>query len=174
LDIGCGFGLFAFKLATRSQQVDALEVEGFVLRQALTRHYAPNIAYQQADFLKASLPKNSYDLIVSIASIHHMDLELALIKIKELLQPSGKLLILGLYREETPLDYLYSMVSVPVNLIYLNWYQASNRVSAGPPVPTCPAKLSLRQIKSVANHLLPGFHLQRHLFWRYSLSWQKF
>ena len=173
LDIGCGFGLFAFKLANISEHVDALDVESSVLREALTLHYVPNIAYQQADFLEADLPKSSYDVIVSVASIHHMDLELALIKMKELLQPSGRLLILGLYKEETFLDYLYSAISVPVNLICLNWHQASNRVSAGASAPTRPAQLSLRQIKSVANNLIPGFRLQQHLFWRYSLIWQK-
>ena len=173
LDIGCGFGLFAFKLANRSEHVDALDVDSSVLRKALTLHSGPNIAYQQADFLEADLPKDSYDVIVSIASIHHMDLELALIKMKQLLQPSGKLLILGLYKEETLLDHLYSAISVPINLMYLKWHQASNQVAAGVSAPTYPAQLSLRQIKSVANNLIPGFRLQRHLFWRYSLIWQK-
>ncbi len=34
-------------------------------------------------------------------------------------------------------------------------------------------RLSLKQIKMVANNLIPNFHLQRYLFWRYSLIWQK-
>ena len=174
LDIGCGIGLFAYKLANRSEHVDALDVESSVLKEALALNYGPNIAYQQADFLNADLSQNSYDVIVSIASIHHMDLELALIKMKELLQPSGKLLILGLYKEETLLDYVYSTVSVPVNLICLKWHQPLNKVSAGARAPTRPAQLSLREIKSVANNLIPGFRLQRHLFWRYSLIWQKY
>ena len=174
LDIGCGFGLFAFKLAARSEHVDALDIEISVLREARTLNYAPNITYQQADFLQADLSENFYDVIVAIASIHHMDLELTLIKMKELLKPSGKLLILGLYKEENIIDYLYSTVSVPINLMCLKWHQLSNKVSAGVSAPTLPAKLSLREIKSVANNLIPGFRLQRHLFWRYSLIWQKY
>lgn len=173
LDIGCGVGQFAFKLANRSDCVDALDADSNVLKEALALHSAPNISYQQADFLEADLTKNSYDVIVSIASIHHMDLELALIKMKELLQPSGTLLILGLYKEETLTDYLYCAVSVPLNFLLLKWNQASHRAAEQAGVPTCPATLPLRQIKSAANNLIPGFRIRRHLFWRYSLIWQK-
>ena len=101
-----------------------------------------------------------------------MDLEAVLEKVKSLIRPCGKLLILGLYQEKTPLDYLYATISVPVNLIYLSWY----RSAAAPPAitaRTCPAQLSLAQIKVVANTLLPGFSLRRHLFWRYSLIWSR-
>lgn len=101
-----------------------------------------------------------------------MDLETALAKMKVLLRPSGKLLILGLYRETTILDYLYSFISVFLNLIYLNWHQASI-VTLTKTAQTLPAQLSIEQIKTVANTLIPGFRLQKHLFWRYSLFWQK-
>ncbi len=99
-----------------------------------------------------------------------MDLEIALKKMKLLLRQSGKLVILGLYRETTILDYIYSMTSIPLNFLYLNWYRTSN-FTPTITAPTRPANLSLNQIKSVANTVIPGFKLQRHLFWRYSLIW---
>jgi hypothetical protein len=34
--------------------------------------------------------------------------------------------------------------------------------------------MSLKQIKTVINRVMPGAHLQRHLFWRYSVVWQKY
>ncbi len=172
LDIGCGLGLFAWKLAERSEVVDALDVDSAVLKEASNRNSAPNICYLHADFLEADLPEGSYDVIVSIASLHHMDLEAALEKMKVLLRSSGKLFILGLYREMTIVDYMYSVISVPLNLIYLNWHRASIAIPTTA-APTRPAQLSLKQIKAVANTLIPGFSLQRHLFWRYSLIWQK-
>ena len=172
LDIGCGLGVFAQKLAERSELVEALDLEKAILEEAQTSRFAPNICYRQADFLEANLSEGSYDAIVSIASLHHMDLETALTKMKVLLRSSGKLLILGLYRETTILDYLYSSISVFLNLIYLNWHRASI-VPSTKTAPTLPAQLSIGQIKTVANTLIPGFRLQRHLFWRYSLFWQK-
>jgi 2-polyprenyl-3-methyl-5-hydroxy-6-metoxy-1,4-benzoquinol methylase len=172
LDLGCGLGLFALKLAERAEIVDALDADGAILKEASTQHNASNISYQHADFLEADLPKESYDVIVSIASLHHMDLEAALKKMKVLLRPSGKLLILGLYRERTILDYMYSIVSVPINIFYSSWHRASIVIPRSV-APTRPAQLSLKQIKVIANTLIPGFRLRRHLFWRYSLIWQK-
>jgi SAM-dependent methyltransferase len=172
LDIGCGLGFFALKLAGRSEFVDALDLDAEILEEASRQHNASNISYQHADFLEADLPKNSYDAIVSIATLHHMDLEAALNKTKVLLRPSGKLLVLGLYREATVVDYMYSFVSIPLNLVYSIWHRESTALP-GKVAPTRPAQLSLKQIKTVSNNVIPGFRLQRHLFWRYSLIWQK-
>lgn len=172
LDIGCGLGLFALKLAERTEIVDALDADAAILKEASTQHNASNISYQHANFFEADLPQDSYDAIVAIASLHHMDLEAALKKIKMLLRPSGKLLILGLYRERTILDYMYSLISVPFNIIYSSWHHASI-VMPRSIAPSRPAQLSLKEIKVMANTLIPGFRIQRHLFWRYSLIWQK-
>lgn len=172
LDVGCGLGAFALKLAERSEFVDALDVDAEILKEASRWHNASNISYQHVDFLEADLPKNFYDAIVSIAVIHHMDLESALNKMKVLLRPSGKLLILGLYREVTIVDYLYSFVSIPLNFIYSTWHREANSIPKKV-APTRPAQMSLKQIKIVINRVMPGAHLQRHLFWRYSVVWQK-
>jgi 2-polyprenyl-3-methyl-5-hydroxy-6-metoxy-1,4-benzoquinol methylase len=172
LDVGCGAGLFAGRLAERANVVDALDVDSIVLAEASRYHPAPNISYIHADFLTADLSEASYDVIVSIASIHHMDLEAALRKMKLLLRPSGKLLILGLYQERTLVDYAYSAISVPLNFVFLKWHQPSTTVPTTM-APTLPAQLSLKQIAVVANTFIPNFSLRRHLFWRYSLVWQK-
>jgi 2-polyprenyl-3-methyl-5-hydroxy-6-metoxy-1,4-benzoquinol methylase len=172
LDIGCGLGGFALKLAGRSQHVDAIDTDSTIIKEASTYHYAANISYQNADFLEADLPEDTYDAIVSIASLHHMDLEAALKKMKMLLRPSGKLIILGLYQERTILDYIYSLISIPLNIFYSNWHRPSIVIPTSI-APTRPAQLSLQQIKAAANTLIPSFRLQRHLFWRYSLIWQK-
>ena len=171
LDIGCGLGVFALKLASKAQIIDAVDTEAKIIQEALRIHDAPNIRYQCVDFIHAELPQNSYDAIVSIASLHHMDLEIALTKIRTLLRPSGKLLILGLYKETTVTDYLYSAVSVPLNYIYLKRDRKNS--STTQKAPTQNATLSLEQIKSIANSIIPSNKIQRHLFWRYSLIWKK-
>ncbi|MEM8719051.1 MAG: class I SAM-dependent methyltransferase [Cyanobacteria bacterium P01_G01_bin.39] len=174
LDIGCGLGLFTRKLAKRSKTVDAVDVDGAIIKETSDHNTAPNIFYRHADFLEADLPEESYDVIVCIASLHHMDLEAALKKIKVLLCSSGKLLVLGLYREITVVDYMYSVISVLLNLVYLNWHRDTESIEiTTTAVPTLPAQLSLKQIETVARTLIPGYRLQRHLFWRYSLIWQK-
>jgi SAM-dependent methyltransferase len=171
LDVGCGQGLFANKVATRADIVDAIDIDRATIEAAVKQHSASNIYYQQADFIGADLPKNTYDAIVAIASVHHMDLSEVLQKMRLLLRPSGKLLILGLYRETSILDYIYSAISIPLNLIYLNWYRQSNERLCDI-APTRPPHLSLQQITSVANPLIPSCKIRRHLFWRYSLIWR--
>jgi ubiquinone/menaquinone biosynthesis C-methylase UbiE len=172
LDIGCGLGFFSWKLSKRSEIVDALDIDGAVLAEASILNPAPNISYVKADFLIADLPAVDYDVIVLIAVLHHMDIEAALKRVKRLLRSSGKLLILGLYQEKTLLDYAYSVISIPLNFVYSRWHRPS---ITRPTVvaPTRPPQLSLQQIKRVAEVIIPGFRLQRHLFWRYSLIWQK-
>ncbi|WP_299487481.1 class I SAM-dependent methyltransferase [Acaryochloris sp. IP29b_bin.137] len=172
LDVGCGLGFFACKLAEYVDVVDALDIDGKTLAEAESRKAASNISYLEANFLEAELPEASYDAIVSIASLHHMDLESALGKMKRLLRPHGKLIILGLSRDVTLIDYGYSVFSIPINLAYLRWHPGALENSETT-APTCTAQLSLRQIRSMAESLIPEFRLRRHLFWRYSLVWQK-
>ncbi|MGK7874474.1 MAG: class I SAM-dependent methyltransferase [Xenococcaceae cyanobacterium] len=172
LDIGCGLGLFAQRLAERSEVVDAIDADSIILNEASNRNAASNIHYFHGDFLKADLTEASYEVIAAIASLHHMDLEAALTKMKALLCPSGKLIILGLYHEETIADYVYSAISVLLNFIYLSWHRSS-QLKQLLIAPTRPANLSLNQIKATANLIFPGSCLRRHLFWRYSLIWQK-
>lgn len=152
--------------------MDAIDIDGRTLSEAESRNAVCNIFYLQANFLEAEFPEASYEAIVSIASLHHMDLEAALGKMKQLLRPDGKLIILGLFRDVTLMDYVYSVFSIPINFVYLQWHQVVLEKSVMT-APTCTARLSLGQIRAVADILIPGFKLRRHLFWRYSLVWQK-
>lgn len=172
LDVGCGLGSFARKLAQRAVKVDAIDANPTIVAEAKSHYSAVNIHYTHADFITSDMPLESYDIISAIASIHHMDMTRALRKMKALLRPSGTLVILGLYQERTLLDHIYSWVSVPVNYVYLLRHRASasaHTITA----PTCRAQLTLRQIKDVANDVIPGYSLKRHLLWRYSLVWRK-
>jgi SAM-dependent methyltransferase len=138
-----------------------------IVRQS--RRHSANILRQ---IFIIELPKDTYDAIVAIASVHHMDLAEALQKMRQILHPAGKLIILGLYRETSILDYIYSAISVPLNFIYLHWYRHSIDKTVDI-APTRPPQLSFRQITSVATLVIPGFKIRRHLFWRYSMTWQK-
>lgn len=172
LDIGCGFGLFSQKLAERAKSVDALDVDKSSVERATQLNKKQNIRHLHTSFLEADLPEASYDVISSIASLHHMELEAALRKMKALLRPSGTIVILGLYREKTLADYIYSVISIPLNFICIAWHRSSTQ-SPVLTAPTRPAQLPLAQIRTVAKTLMPGCALRRHLFWRYSLIWQK-
>jgi 2-polyprenyl-3-methyl-5-hydroxy-6-metoxy-1,4-benzoquinol methylase len=72
LDVGCGLGLFAWKLAERSEIVDAMDVDSAVLAEASILNPAPNISYLKADFLAVDLPQADYDVVVSLDRSMHL------------------------------------------------------------------------------------------------------
>lgn len=62
------------------------------------------------------------------------------------------------YQERTPIDYAYGAVSILLNFVYLKWHQASIAKPAMA-APTRPAQLLLKQIRKVADAVIPGSRL---------------
>jgi 2-polyprenyl-3-methyl-5-hydroxy-6-metoxy-1,4-benzoquinol methylase len=172
LDIGCGHGLFASRLAERAATVDAIDADPSIVREAKKRVTAPNIRFLIANFLEAELPVAHYDMISAIASLHHMDAVKAIAKMKLLLRPGGVLTVLGLYRERTPADMAFAIASVPVDWFYRGW-QWRRRSPPAAHVPMRAPQMTLAQVRATAEPLLPGVSVRRHLLWRYSLTWRK-
>src|SRR5207247_492669 len=98
LEVGCGSGAFARLLATRAEQVLALDISPQMIRLAQERSQQYlHITFQVADALSWEFPSNHFDCIVSIATLHHVPLEEMLLKMKRALRVNGVLLILDLY-----------------------------------------------------------------------------
>src|SRR5262252_8583858 len=86
LEIGCGSGAFARLLASRAEQVLALDVSPQMIRLAQERsHHYPNITYRVTDVLAWEFPSDHFDCIVLIATLHHLPLEEMLLKMKDAL-----------------------------------------------------------------------------------------
>ncbi|WP_033427977.1 class I SAM-dependent methyltransferase [Saccharothrix syringae] len=155
LDVGCGHGAFARELAAMGLAVTAVdrEVEAAVP------------GFRRADVLTDDLG-GPYDFVSCIAVLHHLPLEEGLTRLRSLVAPGGVLAVLGLAREEGALDRALSLVSVPLNL--------AHRLVRDDPPQTAPVRgwsLSLREIREVADRVVPGARFRRHLYWRYSMVW---
>ena len=74
LDVGCGTGKFARRLAAAGLTVHAVDASSEVieLARALGTPGPGTIEYQQADIRSLSLPTDHYDFISCLASIHHV------------------------------------------------------------------------------------------------------
>lgn len=168
LEIGCGTGGFSTRLATRFQEVDALDIDQPMIEEANRSNGRANITYHLADFITHDFGAKRYDAIVCIATLHHLPLEEAVTKMKGLLRPSGKLLILGLYREETFIDFLYSAISIPIHRYYQRQH---NILTEAVTPPTKNAQQTIADIRKVAQKQLPTYSIKRHVLWRYSLIW---
>jgi SAM-dependent methyltransferase len=170
LDIGCGDGLLVRKLAGRARQVTGVDRSPRMIELARRLSAGTgNATFVEADLLAHDLPAGGYDFVCAVATVHHMDFARAVTEMTRLLRPGGRLAIVGLARNATPLDWLISGLGVPV--------ARANRLrrSRGDPhgVPLMDPDMSWGEVRAEARRLLPGARFRRHLLWRYSLLWTR-
>jgi SAM-dependent methyltransferase len=86
LDLGCGTGRHASLLATRYQQVLAIDISEPMLDFATARRARPNIRYQHRDLRDVRRETDgSFDLVLSAYALHHIpDLDATLYQIRNL------------------------------------------------------------------------------------------
>jgi ubiquinone/menaquinone biosynthesis C-methylase UbiE len=174
LDIGCGHGAFAGRLADVAVSVDAIDADAEALTEAHRLHSGrANLKFIVGDFVKLDLPEAQYDVVTSLASVHHMDLVPALEKMKRVLRPGGVLVVLGLYRQTSVVDYVASAAALSVNLVYRHLVHRHNRSASAARVRVKDPNTALEDIRRVAGSITPGGRVRRHLLWRYSLIWKK-
>jgi SAM-dependent methyltransferase len=168
LDIGCGNGRFARRLADRfDTAVMGIDSDQAIIEQAQGETLHPRVQFVEADFLGYPFEKQ-FDFISASASLHHMPFDQALEKMVSLLRPGGVLAVLGCFREAGLTDLGIALVAAPVNTFY-----ALSRRSVKSGAPTKPADMSLREVREHVSSHLPDACLHRLLLWRYLLTWQK-
>ena len=164
LDVGCGDGLLVQRLAGVCREVTGVDNESAALLRART---LPTI--QSATFDNFS-PDQLFDTIIFVASLHHMDTRCALIKAKNMLRPGGQILVVGLARNSSLMDWAISGALLPVVKISSYLHKETHDPNMRTAAPT----LSLRDIRNIANDVLPGAHIRRALYYRYLLRWTKY
>jgi 2-polyprenyl-3-methyl-5-hydroxy-6-metoxy-1,4-benzoquinol methylase len=179
LDIGCGKGDFTRLLAKRSQNVVGIDLAPEMLKKAKieSMDYG-NIKYELGDILEKDLGINNYDCITSIATFHHLTMREILIKLKDCIKPNGVLIILDLYKEKTWSDKLLSIVAVPINIIMMiiktgKSKKSKEEIKVWEEHAKHDNYMTIEEINNICEELLPGVRIRRHLFWRYSLVWNK-
>jgi SAM-dependent methyltransferase len=182
LDVGCGAGAFAVKLAMRAEHVDALDRSPAMIDEA--KRAAPtNVTCILADVLRDPLPDARYDAIVSVTALHHTALEEVLPRLAGALRPGGVLAAVALPRRDLPHELPVELTAAVGHRLLgtafatlrasgrARWY-AREPSSLTMPVVLDPS-LTTRQVRQQASALLPGSQVRRLIFWRYFLLWQK-
>ncbi|ANP51709.1 SAM-dependent methyltransferase [Streptomyces griseochromogenes] len=170
LDVGCGDGLLARKLAGRVKRVVGIDKSPEMI--ACARGLAadsPDLTFVEGDFLTADLPAEGYDFICSVTTIHHMDFEAALIRMRELLRPGGTLVVVGLAREASLSEWAAMIAAAPIVRIT----KLLRRARGPEGMPVAVPHMSYGQVRTAALRLLPGMRYRRHVLRRYSLIWAK-
>ncbi|MFF3064993.1 class I SAM-dependent methyltransferase [Oerskovia sp. NPDC057915] len=171
LDVGCGEGL----LTRRLRAAGAVEVLGLdldpeqVVRARLAAWGSPTgLAYVAGDVLDP-LPELSepFDLVTTVATLHHLPLDAGLRRLRDLVAPGGTLAVVGLTRPRTAWDLAVSAAAVPAARIARRrrgeWEHGS---------PIAEVTTSHGELRAAAREILPGARLRRRLYWRYTLVWR--
>lgn len=172
LDLGCGEGLLVRRLAGRVDAVTGVDASAEMIRLARERSAGlDNVTFIEADFLDGhGLPEGTYGFVSAVAVVHHVDFGRALQAMERLLAPGGRLVVVGLARNRTPLDWIVSAAGVPAA-----WLSARRNGGKTDParMPIKMPEMTWGDVRREARRHLPGCRFRRHLLWRYSLTWDK-
>jgi SAM-dependent methyltransferase len=170
LDVGCGDGLLARKLAKTAKRVTGVDSSPMMIARA--RELAgdrPEPRFVEGDFLTVDLPAAGFDFVCSVTTIHHMDFEAALTRMRDLLRPGGTLVVVGLAKETTLTDWAAYVAAAPIVRVT----KVLRRASGPEAMPVAPARMGYGEVQAAARRLLPGVGYRRHVLRRYSLTWRK-
>ena len=93
LEIGCGTGLFTQELARRSFLTFSIDVSIDLARQAKKRsESSPHVFVSIQNAYDTALPAASFDVVIGMSVLHHLDLDRALAEFQRLLRAGGVLL----------------------------------------------------------------------------------
>jgi 2-polyprenyl-3-methyl-5-hydroxy-6-metoxy-1,4-benzoquinol methylase len=101
LDVGCGKGEFAIRLAERAGRVDAVDRSAEMI-EAARRVVPANVTCLPGDVAEMTLPAGAYDVITSISALHHLSLPTVLPRLAQALRPGGILVAIALHRLDVP------------------------------------------------------------------------
>lgn len=171
LDVGCGHGELFARLQKRNFEVTGIDPDQNMVRVAAERFSGDSgTTILQTEFRDVH---QSTDLITMVASLHHQELVDALMKAKALLQPGGRLLVVGLARPQSLVDLGYDIVSSVLNPLVGTVKRLRGPIVVPLDMPMIDPTESFDHIAAVARRELPGARIRRRIFFRYTLEWTK-
>ena len=88
LDVGCGEGTLTRDLCRVADHVTGIDLHAPSIMRAREQN-EPLIEYLHGDFFTHPFQTASFDLVASIATLHHVDLEAGLARLAQLVRPGG-------------------------------------------------------------------------------------
>jgi SAM-dependent methyltransferase len=182
VDVGCGTGVLAGKLASQFARVTGIDADQGMTAAASERLAdKPNVSITRCRFdaFAATADEGAADLITMVAVLHHLDLGEILPQISRLLAPGGRLLVVGLAKVDTPTDVVIDLASAAANPIVglikhpRPALPADEAAVSKPVMPVRDPSMTVAEVAAIASAGLPGTGIRRRLFFRYTLRWDK-
>ncbi|MGV8083609.1 MAG: class I SAM-dependent methyltransferase [Coriobacteriia bacterium] len=169
LDVGCGDGILSADLVGAGVgEVTGLDIDAPVLERACSRHQGLGIHWLHGDVADAPLQPESFDAVVSVAALHHMDATQALGRFAELVRPDGVVAVVGLAANDW-WDWPYALFGTAARAV-LGFRHGRWEHSA--PI-VWPPPLTYREVRALGRQVLPGCRFRHLLLGRYALVWRK-
>ena len=129
-----------------------------------------NVDFVQADFESFEAGGEKFDAIIFVASLHHMDMAAALEKAKHLLEKGGILIIVGLAKPSSVIDWAVEAARVIpsriVSAIKKNVSSEELNIEVSYDLP------AMSEVRRVCSDCLRGHKIKYGLHYRYLLTWE--
>lgn len=171
LDVGCGTGNLIELLRRRFDVVVGVEPDPTTSAAVRARFVHDKNVIIEARRIEDFASEAKYDAITVVAALHHFPLDESMKRLRGLLEPGGRLVVVGCYRSTTGTDGLLSVLATvcnPVVGVVKHRRVASESLKAMT-APTADPGESMADVRRAAASCLPGSRIRRRLFWRYTL-----
>ena len=170
LDVGCGDGSLINYLNNPNRNLTGIDIAQKCINKANSYNKKnDNINFICTSFEDFDTKNILYDGIIFCASIHHMNMEKALIKSKNLLTKNGVIIIVGLSKPSSLFDWIIGCLRVIPCFILSKIHKMKSSEDLG--IPTSYNIPKMFEIKQVLNKITPGFFLSYGLYYRYLVKW---
>ena len=179
LDVGCGLGQLAARLAAPDRTVTGIDLSSAMIARAnLLRDGAGTLEFRCGNFLEMEFPQSAFDCVISAAALHHMPIESAVKRMVGILRPGGTLVIHDLRSHSNVFDRACFLAGDAINCLERfirsgRFFQERALREAWARHGAGETYLSMSQVRALANNLLPSSSVHRHWFWKYTIVWRQ-
>lgn len=166
LDVGCGEGETARRLRTRVESVVGIDPDRESIEEAQARD--DDIEYHVGSLGEVDLADASFDIVSSVAMLHHVDHVTGLTQLAQLVRPGGMLLIVGLARSRSPRDF----VRDGRDALAIRRHTLTEGVWETPAPKLWPPPLTYSETRAASLATLPDARFENLPYFRYGLTWR--
>lgn len=170
LDVGCGNGILSIFLRNDNNLIVGIDPSDSSIKTANVQNEYDNVNFIQITFEGFEV-KQKFDAVIFVASIHHMNMEDAINKAKTLLNNNGILVIVGLAKPSSVLDWFVECARIiPSGIIS---FLKKNRTSEDLCIDVSYDFPTMNEVRRICNDKLQGYKMKYGLHYRYLLTWKK-
>ncbi|MBC7276903.1 class I SAM-dependent methyltransferase [Nocardioides sp.] len=171
LDVGCGQGGLLAALSPRFTTVHGTDRDGAMRGQAATRCAGlSNVTIHDGTWIDGPV-----DLVTMVAVLHHLDVADALEQVRDILEPDGRFLSVGLAPPQDVTDHLWDLASMVTNpaIGYVKHPWPSDDGASQPVVPVKDPTMSFAELHGILADVMPGASIRHRLGFRHTIAWTK-